>query len=253
MTTIARGFDYLTTIRADQHLMIPDKMLGPGMESFAETVSFVGAPLVPPFGNADTIMERLEEGVIGEPVKTRLVAFANVSGVPIKLGGMGKLAGYYDLYVTLSPSAESHGSAVYYQDSDSGGSFQSTVDFCPLFEFRPLGSGESLVVDTGRIPIPGFPMKLGTVSGRWSIHALSAFAVRHFRGKSFFYDGAVVITAKRDPRIHKEAPAIPGFGPETIAACVKVQAEFTTNTEVGQFGRRNFMRTMSFANMELPK
>jgi hypothetical protein len=246
---IPKGQDFLTTIRSDQYIEISAEMLGPGMETFSETVTLIGAPLNPPIGNTDTIMERLEDGETEQEIPTRLVAFANVSAAPIKLEGKGKLAGYYDLYVTLSPSAESPGKTIYHSYGNGGGTFESVATFWPLFEFRPLGGGDSIFVDTGKVNVPGFPMNIGSAGGSWSLKPPTPNAVRGFRAKGFFYEGEVIITAKRAGQI---SPIVPmKFGGDTIAKCSKIQAEFVNSDNPGIRGRINFLSTKPFANLEL--
>lgn len=249
VSTIPRGQDYLTTIRSDQYIELTPELLGKGMELFHETVTLIGVPLDPPVGNADTIMERLEDATPGKPVPTRIVAFANVSAAPVELKGTSAAAGYYDLYVTLSPTRESPGSTIYHVNSDDGGAFESAAEFWPLFELRPLGGGRSIFVDTGRANVPGFPMNIGSAGGTWSLRPPTPAAVRGFRARPFFYHGDVVITASRDGQT---SPVIPmTFAGDTIAKCAKIQAEFTSADRPGLKGRTNFGRTKPFANLEL--
>lgn len=99
---IARGFDFLTTDVAFQHIKVPATLLGPGMEPFDEVVKFHGTPLSNQTGNAETIMERLEDVHFGSTVRTQLVGFGNVSAKPITLRGSGTMAGEYQIYVTLA-------------------------------------------------------------------------------------------------------------------------------------------------------
>ena len=247
---VPRGLDYLTTVRSDQYIEVPGTMLGPGMNDFSEWVVLVGIPLNPPVGNADTIMERTEDATFGKPVPTRLVAFANVSAAPIKLTGQGALAGYYDLYATLSPTKESPGETIYTTDHANGteGAFESKASFWPLFELRPLGGGQSIFVDTGKVQIPGFPMALGSAGGRWSLEPPVKNAVRSFRGNSFFYKSEVIIEAKRSDQV---APMAMVGGGATIAKCAKIQAQFTGTKELGTLERVNFGVAKEFANLEL--
>jgi hypothetical protein len=254
--TIPRGQDFLTTIRSDQYIEISSEQLGRGMEHFAEMITLVGAPLQPPIGNTDTIMERLEEGEVGKAIPTRLAAFANVSAAPIKLKGSGRLAGYYDFYATLSPTRESVGEVTYYSDDGISGTFESRSTFWPLFELRPLGGGESIFVDTGTVKVPGFPMNIGSTGGRWSTKPSLPNAVRSFKARGIFYIGELIITVKRaeqDAPIplaggHNLAPFV--GGPSLLAACAKIQAEFAPSGG-GALGRVNFPSTKEFANLEL--
>lgn len=234
---IGRGFDFLTTIRAEQRIEVPADLLATGMEAFHETVTFVHAPLSPPMGNADTIMERLGDAVFGEPVETRLAAFANVSAAPIRLSGNGRVAGYYDLYVTLSPTTASPGRTTYHSEDGLSGTFLSELSLSPLFELRPLDGGESIWVDTGVVPIPGFPMRLGSADGRWTMEAPNPNVVRMFGGPSLFYDGVVVIqtTAEEGP----------------LTKCDKTQAEFDGPDAAPALERRNFPHPAPYSNMEL--
>jgi hypothetical protein len=247
--TIPKGQDYLATIVSDQYIEISSELLGPKMDTFSRTVTLIGAPLNPPIGNTDTIMERLEDGETGKEIATRLVAFANVSAAPVQLEGKGPLAGFFDLYVTLSPTKESPGSTIYYATSEHGGTFESKATFWPLFEFRPLGGGQSIFVDTGKVPVPGFPMNIGSAGGTWSVKPPFPNAVRSFRAKPFFYQSLITITAKRDGQT---SPVIPmRFAGDTIAACKKIQAQLTSRTEIAALGRVNFPFTKEDANQEL--
>jgi hypothetical protein len=203
---IPRGQDFLTTIRSDQYIELSPDLLGPKMELFSEFVTLIGVPLDPPIGNTDTIMERLDDAVPGSPVATKIVAFANMSAAPVKLSGDNALAGYYDLYITLSPTRDSPGETIYRVESDQGGTFESKAEFWPLFELRPLGGGRSIFIDTGRAKVPGFPMNLGSAGGRWSYHPPTPQAVTAFRGKPFFYQGEILITAKREGQIAALTP-----------------------------------------------
>jgi hypothetical protein len=246
---IPKGQDFLTTIRSDQYIELSPELLGPKMEVFSETVTLIGIPLTPAMGNADTIMERLEDGKPGEEVRTRLLAFANVSAAPVRLKGESPLAGHYDLYVTLSPTRESPGASVYTFNGKDGGTFESKATFWPLFELRPLGGGHSIVIDTGTMKVPGFPMNIGSAGGRWSHKPPFANAVRAFRAKPLFYHGEIEITAMRAGQTSAVVPL--KFGGPTIAACLKMQAQFVRQGEVAVKGRVNFGQTKEFANLEL--
>lgn len=246
---IPKGQDFLTTIRSDQYIELSPDLLGPKMELFSEFVTLIGIPLDPPIGNTDTIMERLEDAVPGRPVPTRIVAFANMSAAPVKLNGDNAMAGYYDLYITLSPTRDSPGHTIYQMDSDEGGTFESKAEFWPLFELRPLGRGRSIFIDTGSAKVPGFPMNLGSAGGRWSFHPPTAHAVTAFRASRFFYPGEVVITAQREGQIAAITPLT--FTGSTIAKCAKIQAEFTNATYSGTLGRQNIQVTKPAANREI--
>jgi hypothetical protein len=246
---IPRGQDFLATVRSDQYVELSPDLLGPNMELFSEFVTLIGIPLDPPVGNTDTIMERLEDAVPGRPVRTRIAAFANMSAAPIRLKGNNALAGYYDLYVTLSPTRDSFGETVYRLEGDDGGTFESKAEFWPLFELRPLGRGQSIFIDTGRSQVPGFPMNIGSAGGHWSIRPPVANAVTAFRAKPLFYRGEVVITAQREGQIAALRPLT--FTGATIAACAKIQAEFTSASSPGALGRQNLGVAKPSANREL--
>jgi len=237
---LPRGVDYLTTVVAKQRITIPPEKLGGGKEGFDELVTFIGAPLFPKVGNADTIMERLEEGKIGSPVKTRLVAFANVSAAPIRIQIGDDEPTYFDLYVTLSPTMESPGQTVFYSDDGVSGAFESEISLAPLFELRPLGAkgGSSIFIDTGITPIPGFPMRLGTVKSTWTLNPTTENDVRHFAGRSIFYTGEVMIQAY-------------GERHELLAACAKRQAQLVDEVDLGRFARIDFPTPKRFTNLEI--
>ncbi|OOO17860.1 hypothetical protein EFR00_28375 [Rhizobium sophoriradicis] len=246
---VPRGQDYLTTIRSDQYIELAPDLLGPNMKVFSEKVAMVGIPLNPPVGNADTIMERGDVASHGKTVKTRLVAFANVSAAPILLEGDSALAGYYDLYATLSPTRESPGEMTFHFETDNGGWFESRAEFWPMFELRPLGGGTSIFIDTGRDKVPGFPMNVGHSGGRWSFTPPTPSAVRGFRTKQMYYEDVVIITASRDGQITAERKM--EFAPTELAKCAKAQAEFDAGGEIATFGRPNFGRAMTGANFLL--
>lgn len=199
---IRRGYDFLYTKIAFQRIRIPADLLGPGMEPFDEIVQFDGAPLSKNTGNADTIMERLEDATYGQQITTRLVGFGNVSAKPIELRGTGPMAGLYTLYVTLSPSTSSPGRATYYtNDGGMSGWANSEISLSPLFELRPVDGRESIFIDTGRTPLPGFPMDLVSDSGPWQRHPVSPQDVRwDMAGQTLFWPEDLYILARsRNP------------------------------------------------------
>lgn len=247
---ISKGQDFLHTVRSDQYIELSPDLLGPNMELFSEFVTLVGIPLNPAVGNADTIMERLEDAEHDRAVPTKIVAFANMSAAPVRLKGTGALAGYYDLYVTLSPTRDSPGQTIYRFNGDAGGTFASKAEFWPLFELRPLGTGRSIFIDTGQAKVPGFPMNLGSAGGRWTTRPPTPQAATGFRAKPFFYEGEVLITAQREGQVAALRPLT--FTGATIAACAKVQAEFTSQSYLGTMGRQTLGVAKSAANREIP-
>jgi len=245
---IPRGLDYLMTIRSEQYVELTPDLLGRGAELFSEFVTLVGVPLIPAVGNADTIMERMDDATSGKPVRTRVAAFSNISAAPVRIRGDSAVAGWYDLYVTLSPNRESPGETVYSIEDDYGGTFASKAEFWPMFELRPLGSGPSIFVDSGSQKVPGFPMNIGSAGGRWTRRPPSKAAVTNFRAEPFFYEDEVIITAEREGQI---SPAIPlSFEGHSIAKCTKAQAEFIDAENIGRYGRQQFGRTKPDANRE---
>jgi hypothetical protein len=213
-----RNLDFMATIEAHQWIDVPQDLLGDGMEPFRQRVRFKGAPLAGEIGDADTIMERLDPIELEVPVRTRLVAFGNVSVEPIELRGTGPLAGRYHLYVTLSPTAESPGETRLFGHGDASGAFASQISLAPLFELRPVDGGESLFVDTGQIPIPGFPMDMASSGGIWSRVPPRSGAVASERGQSLFYPGKVSIVTQK---MVKETPDGDDI---VLAGCEKKQA-----------------------------
>ena len=127
--------------------------------------------------------------------------------------------------------------------------FTSKAEFWPLFELRPLGRGQSIFIDTGSARVPGFPMNIGSAGGRWSFRPPTPIAVSAFRAKPLFYKGEVVITAQREGQTAALRPLT--FTGATIAACAKIQAEFTTNSQGGALGRQNFGVAKPAANREI--
>lgn len=246
---IKRGSDYLMTIRSEQYVELTPDLLGRGAEMFSEFVTLIGVPLIPAVGNADTIMERMEDATPGKPVRTRVAAFSNISAAPIRISGDSAVAGWYDLYVTLSPTRESPGETIYTMEDEYCGSFESKAEFWPLFELRPLGVGPSIFVDTGRQKVPGFPMNIGSAGGRWTRRAPNKNVVTQFRAEPFFYEGEVIITAEREGQI---SPVVPlNFKGPSIAKCTKAQAEFVNAEYIGSYGRQSFGTTKLDANREI--
>ena len=193
----ARNLDFMATIDAHQWLDIPQELLGDDMEPFRQRVWFKGAPLADELGDADTVMERVGAVEVDTPTQTRLVAFGNVSAEPIELRGKAAMAGRYFLYVTLSPTKESPGETRLFAEGETGGTFASRISLAPLFELRPVDGGESLFVDTGQVPIPGFPMDMASSAGLWSKVPPRPGAVASERGQSVFYPGRVsIVTTK---------------------------------------------------------
>ena len=246
--TVPGGTDYLTTIRSDQYVEFSPEILGPGMEGFRETVVLIGAALFPAMGNADTVVERLADGEIDQEIPTRQTALAQVSAAPIKLEGHATSAGYYDLYITLSPTAESPGKVVYHSKDGIGGTFESQATFWPLFELRPLGGGKSIFFDTGKVSVPGFPMTLRCQGAAWSRRPDVPNAVRAFRSRGVFTIGEAVFTAKR---ASQSAAIQIGGADEMIARCARIQAQFPSAEGPARRGRIGFPHTKAFANLEL--
>jgi hypothetical protein len=245
---VPRGADYFSTIRWDQYVEFSPEILGPGMEGFREMVVLIGAALFPAIGNADTIVERLADGEIDKEIPTRHTALACVSAAPIKLEGHGASAGYFDLYLTLSPSAESPGKVAYHSKDGIGGTFESQAMLWPLFELRPLGGGPSIFVDTGKVSVPGFPMTFRSWGAAWSRKPEAPNAVRAFRGRGLFAIGEVIFTAKR---AGQSAPIKVGGADEQIARCAKIQAQFPSAEGPARRGRIHFPHPKAFANLEL--
>lgn len=193
---IKQGFDFLRTSVAFQRVRIPAVLLGHGMDGFDEIVEFTGAPLSGRTGEADTIMERTTPGHFGDVIPTKLVGFGNVSTSPITLTGTGTLAGDYMLYVTLSPTRESLGTACFHSDDGVNGWVDSKVELAPLFELRPLDGQDSLFIDTGVTPIPGFPMGLTSDSGAWTMIPPTARSLEFSDlGQTIYYPGGVLVMA----------------------------------------------------------
>jgi hypothetical protein len=92
-------------------------------------------------------------------------------------------------------------------------------------------------------------MNIGSAGGTWSFKPPVPNAVRAFRAKGFFYQGEVIITAKRVGQTSAIVPMT--FGGDTIAKCAKIQAEFVSPENPGVRGRIDFLFTKPFANLEL--
>ncbi len=244
--TIPKGLDYLMTVRSDQYIELSPDLLGPKMELFSETIVMIGAPLNPPFGNVDTIMERLDDCAEGQEISSRIAAFSNMSAAPIKLEGDSALAGYYDLYATLSQTHESPGKMIFRFDDEGNGHFESTAEFWPMFELRPLGGGQSIFIDTGKDKVPGFPMNVGSSGGSWSTSPPYPNSIRPYRSKPLYYNDVIMITALRDGQVSAERAM--ELAPPVLAACAKAQAQLVSALDVGAFGRSEFGTITSGSN-----
>jgi hypothetical protein len=140
--TVARGSDYLMT----QPGSFFD--FGPGIG----VVDFMGKPIGP--GATDTIVQRQADANInGSSITTQLVALSMESTAPVNIGGS-----FFDVFVTLDPSAPSTGT-ISMTGSLSGGTFTSFFDVFFDAAFKPTGGGTPTVV-------PGNIMLTG--GGTWS-------------------------------------------------------------------------------------
>ncbi len=234
------------TVRSDQYIELSPDLLGPKMELFSETIVMIGAPLNPPFGNVDTIMERLDDCAEGQEISSRIAAFSNMSAAPIKLEGDSALAGYYDLYATLSQTHESPGKMIFRFDDEGNGHFESTAEFWPMFELRPLGGGQSIFIDTGKDKVPGFPMNVGSSGGSWSTSPPYPNSIRPYRSKPLYYNDVIMITALRDGQVSAERAM--ELAPPVLAACAKAQAQLVSALDVGAFGRSELGSMTSGSN-----
>ncbi len=247
-----RGCDYLTTVRSDQYFELTTELLGEDYEPFAETTPFISAPLNPPMGNTDTIMERVEDCPLGKSVGTQLTAFSNVSAAPVRIQRKDGGFKYFDIYATLSPIHDSRGKVTFLKFDERTGeaTFESTADFWPLLELRPLGGGESIWIDTGAVPVPGFPMTVGASGGRWSRQAAAPNEVRGYRSNPVFYRSIVMITATSANNPNAVIPM--SNPPITIAKCAKAQAQFIGGGgDIARYSRINFTVSKPDSNREL--
>jgi hypothetical protein len=92
-------------------------------------------------------------------------------------------------------------------------------------------------------------MNLGSAGGHWSIRPPTQHAATAFRAHPFFYQGEVIITAQREGQVAALTPLT--FTGATVAACAKIQAEFTNASYAGQLGRQNIQTTKPAANREI--
>lgn len=218
------GFNFWSTIRAVQRIRVPGNALGRDTDAFDEDVVFIGEPLPSPIGDTDTIMYREEPLVVGKPIRTRLVAFSNVSAAPIEIRGKGRQAGFYEVHVTLSSAKESTGTLTITSAEGSRGNLEGTLTLYPRFEFRPIDGGEAIVLDSGKTDLPGLPLKVSSRGGAWSLRAEDVKDhPAPFLTNGFFYTSVVNIEyfvgderlgacAKRTARISLPSPLLEGAG-----------------------------------------
>jgi len=108
------------------------------------------------------------------------------------------------------------------------GTYQSSMRLVPIFGFQQVDQagnpiGEPIVVDTGKVDIPGFPFWLASDGGRWTDKAPSGRLVTP-ASSNFFYDTAVY-----NRFIHSNGPpaekADDGTSQQLLGGCLKLNAE----------------------------
>lgn len=237
---IARGFDFFSTICGCLRITISSGQEGGIGKGVNEIVTFIGANMKPAMGDADIIIERLEDAEIGKYARFRMLTLAIVSAAPVRIPMENGSAAFFDLYLTLSLTQQSRGKVAYFSDDGQSGTFVAASTIIPLVELRPLGGGHSIFVDTGVTRLPSFPIELGISEGRWSRQPDTDYAVRYFDGGTVFYRDELRFQML-DPQTN------------VLLSCSKHQAEFPGEDQVRRFERINFRQPKRFANLELSR
>jgi len=141
--TIAPGDDYYETLAGTQQSFaanpIPANFFDPGSEPFTGTVCLDGVPInQPTFGTADTILRRLQVGDMPQDVvPIELVQLSLVSCSPITVTYTGGIPApqTWNVSAVLNPGQQSLGNMTIDQLNGSGGTFDSSFQVFPRFNF----------------------------------------------------------------------------------------------------------------------
>ena len=149
---------------------IPADFFGPGSDPFTEVICLESLPLgIPEFGDADTLIERLEdpfnrcEMALDTPRTIDVTVFAlslqNADPVTVTYNG-GQDPETWDVVVDLSPEGQPvapQSTLTATKKHCNGGTYTSTLFVQPRFTFTKIGEPETVAVldtfDTGTDPI----------------------------------------------------------------------------------------------------
>lgn len=164
---IPPGFDLFETNPAatvfafNDEFTIPAGFFGTGSQPFSGVVRFGGVPLRRfegmKTGDADTIVHRPDAAAVSPgtsaTVPVQLMALNLVSIQPIKVTFDNGTANFFDVFVRLSNSQPSQGTATISEASGNGGTMNSQLVVFPVFDFVPLGGGPKRTIDVGKLPL----------------------------------------------------------------------------------------------------
>ena len=135
---------------------LPADFFGPGSDPFDGRISLVGAPLGGPFGNIDTIVERLQPADLPDcpseatvDIQIRALSLASASPITVTFNG-GLDPTDYDVLVCLSDDSQPTGSMTIQRECVDGGSvIASDLPVLAKFIFIPVVPGDEIVYDMG--------------------------------------------------------------------------------------------------------
>lgn len=198
---------------------IPADFFGPGSDPFVGVVNFVGEPLGTylgqPTGPADTIVQRPGDASLpivpsSDTIPIQIVALSLVSVDPIVVtfnGGQNPTQ--FDVAVTLG-NQPSTGSMTITHSTTEGGTYDATINVCPLFTFTEVGNpGNQHILDF--CDVLGPPQVIAVAGQPWCHVAVSP-QVSPLSGPNFFVKGTTNHSGPHpiaDPIETAAGPAIP--------------------------------------------
>lgn len=155
---------------------IPAGFFCPGSNPFTGIVYLKGAPLGmcdgQNVGLTDTVIERMQDTAVvvppgtAPPINVEMRCLNLESRLPIAVTG-GACAGNWDVRVTLDPSPASTGTMSIGFDTDTRGTYSTTLNVFPNFTFTKVGGGGGpLLLD------PNVSVAVSATGQRWRSGAL---------------------------------------------------------------------------------
>jgi hypothetical protein len=150
-TDILLGEDYWTTLDGSITFGSPDlppipaDFFGPGSDPFEGQVALKGVKLSPELGDADTIIQRLEEPIMPEVPSS--------ATIPIELVGLQLKSvepiyippdSFFDVSVTFDPGFPPEGTMFVDRTYTDGGTFNMQVTLLPHITFQEVSGGPIL-------------------------------------------------------------------------------------------------------------
>jgi len=128
---------------------IPADFFGPGSDPFFGSVLFQGQPLEThngqPTGSADTIVQRpgpanlpANGSTTTIPIEIVALSLTSIDPIVVTYNG-GQNPTLFDVEVTLGPNP-SNGSMTVTRNTSKGGTYDATINVCPIFVFTQVGN-----------------------------------------------------------------------------------------------------------------